>query len=403
MKKIYQKLLISVKHLDVLHDIFLQKSNYTKEDDYALYIQNLKEFLRVSGKINFPDELYSRENRQMKLADIIEYIFFSRGIFSLIRGKNKLIKEDVPKFIELILRFVNLLMLYEIMTTDTKIRKAFLRRLKKEIPDIKNEDGFNKLLKWNDWVGLTKEENPKGAPSDYFDSILPKTAGGLWHEMLVYAFILRFDIGYIFPLLLHQKVISLDKKLSPPDLVILHKETKRYYGIEIGYLKERQTGGFMAPSGIPVIPIDTLNSRASDRCPACKKWIGLCPKVIQDFSDPNYKIKNIEVRCLYDCNRYTLKEKIEGKCPYLKYKGTLPYHSKERHYHYKCVTNEVKNNILTAISKKHKIDKKVLIKMLNNKKIKSLRFQKDNLLSKKIHRLKTHYLWYPELSGLIKK
>jgi len=45
------------------------------------------------------------------------------------------------------------------------------------------------------------------------------------------------------------------------DLIILHKKTSRYYGIEIGTLKERQSGGFMAPSGIPVIPLDTFDER----------------------------------------------------------------------------------------------------------------------------------------------
>lgn len=394
MEKIYQNLLKSIKHLNTLHTVFSKESNYTDNSDYVLYIQNLERVEEISEKIGFDEEQYSKSNRQMKLADIVEYIFFSRGIFALINGKNQLKIADVPKFIELILRFVNMLMLYEIMTTDVKMRKAFLNQLKEEIHQIGEESEFNKLLQWDRWVGLAKGENPEGAPSAYFDTILPKTAGGLWHEMLVYAFILRFDIGYIFPLLLHQKIISLNKKLSPPDLIILHKKTDRYYGIEIGGLKERQSGGFMAPSGIPVIPLDTLNCRASDRCPVCKKWIGICPKIIKEFSNPEHTIGRVEIRCLYNCDEYSLNEKIEGKCPYMKFYDKL-------HHHYKCVVHSIRQDIISDIIKKHKLNTVDFEIMLENREISNLPYDGNNIRSKKINYLITHYPWYPELSKLI--
>ena len=397
MKKVFGKAIDSIKHLEVLHKVFLGKKNYGDKNDHLLYVENLKRVSEISEEINFYKELYSETNRQMKLADIIEYIFFSRGIFSLINGKNQLIKNNIPKFIELVLRFVNLLMLYEIMTVDTKIRKVFLNDLKKKIKDIVEEEEFDKLLRWNKWVGLKGKDNPQNAPSSYFDSILPKTVGGLWHEMLVYVFILRFDIGYIFPLLLHQKIISLNEKLSPPDLVILHKPRNNYYGIEIGALKERQSGGFMVPSGIPVIPLDTKNCRISDRCPGCKKWIGICSKVIEDFSNPDCKITRPEIRCLYDCDKYTLKEKIDGNCSYMKYYNK----SNNRHYHYKCVIKNEKSRIISDIKAKHHIEKKDFIKMLKDRKIKNLSCDVDSFRSKKINYLKTHYLWYSELSKLI--
>ncbi len=393
MKKVYKNLINSVKHLKILNEVFSIQDNYSDKKDYQIYVENLEKFSKIDEEINFSEELYSQYGRQMKLADVIEYTFFSRGIFSLINNRNQLIEKNIPKFLELLLRFTNLLMLYEVATTDQKIRKAFLLKIKKEIKEIGSEKDFNKLLKWNKWVGLTEKETSKEAPSDYFDSILPKTAGGLWHEMLVYAFILRFDIGYIFPLLLHQKIISLNKKLSPPDLIILRKDTKKYYGIEIGNLKERQSGGFMLPSGIPVIPLDTLNSRISDRCPACKKWIGICPKVISDFSNPNYKIERIEVRCLYDCDRYTLAEKIEGKCPYIKYFNKL-------HYHYSCVLSKEKKKIIKDIISKHKLKGKKIIDILKNKNLPS---DDRQIRTKKINYLKTHYPWYQELSGFIEK
>lgn len=393
MKEIYRNLSISALHLSILNDVFLKKDNYSDNNDHELYIQNIKKVLDINLEIGFAEELYSARSRQMKLADILEYIFFSRGIFSLINNNNQLIKNNIPRYLELVLRFVNLLMIYEIMTTDVKMRKAFLKRLKDGINGIDKEEGFEKLLKWDQWVGLTAKETPKDAPSSYFDSILPKTAGGLWHELLVYAFILRFDIGYIFPLLLHQKIISLKAKLSPPDLIILHKKTSRYYGIEIGTLKERQSGGFMAPSGIPVIPLDTLNCRISDRCPTCKKWIGICPKIISEFSNPEFAIERIEVRCLYDCDEYTLKEKVEGKCPYMKYHDKL-------HYHYKCVVGKEKENLIKDIISKHKFKNNNLVDMFTRRN-ENLPFKEGDIRSKKINYIITHHLWYPELSKLI--
>lgn len=149
----------------------------------------------------------------------------------------------------------------------------------------------------------------------------------------------------------------------------------------------------MAPTGIPVIPLDTLNCRISDRCPACKKWIGICPKVIDDFSNPNYKIERIDLRCLYDCDKYTLVEKINGKCLYMKYYDKL-------HYHYSCMTDEQKESLIKDILAKHKISETDLKTMFEQEN-KNLPFVEDNIRSKKINYLITHYLWYPELSKLI--
>lgn len=393
MKQVYQNISISIKHLSILNETFSVDENFSDKDDHELYIENLKEIELISRKIGFASELYSEDDRQMKLADVLEYIFFSRGIFSLIDNKNQLIKKNIPDYLKLILRFVNLLMLYEVMTTDVRLRKTYLQNLRKQLKVLAKEKNLKKLLKWNKWVGLTEKETPTGAPNDYFDSLLPKTAGGLWHEMLVFAFLLKYNVGYIFPLLLHQKIISLDQKLSPPDLIILHKKTNRYYGIEIGNLKERQSGGFMAPSGIPVIPLDTLNCRISDRCPTCKKWIGICPKVIDEFTSQDKKIDRLEIRCLYDCDKFTLKEKISGKCPYMKYFDKL-------HHHYKCVSSKSESDIKREILQKHKLKAKDLENLLDRGE-RNLPVTNDDMRSRKINCLKTHHLWYPELSKLI--
>jgi hypothetical protein len=352
--------------------------------------------------LSFIDEIYSQSDRQMKLADAIEYLLFSRGIYYLFQS-NRFKKDRVPKFLELNLRFVNLLMLYETITVDQKLRNAFLNKL---TPLIKKETGSTQLKKWQGAVGLPSSNSryKKDAPDLYFDTLLPKTAGGLWHEILVYCFILKYNIGYIFPLLLTQKPISLNRKLSPPDLIILHNRTFRYYGIEIGNLKERQSGGFMAPSGIPIIPLDTTNARISDRCPTCGKWIGICEKVIKDFSnvDSDLPKPTNEVRCLTDCSIFSLKDKLDGKCRYMKFRhksNSWKYKfADNNHHHYHCClmgNKKLKKQIMetNGFSDLKEIEKQ----LAQNTTPDSELLQKTR---KKYSYIKTHSIYYQELISL---
>jgi hypothetical protein len=430
MKSINEKLGHVVAHLEALDKTFITKSNYSNNDDYLIYKQNHEQFEKLSldvtikqgnlkiggghsGKkidLSFADEIYHQQNRQLKLADIIEYLFFSRGIYYIFQS-NSFKKDRVSIFLKLILRYVNLLMIYECATVDKKLRDSLLKNLDKL---IKSDHGYQELSKWKDEVGLPRN-HPKynsKAPDEYFDSIMPKTAGGLWHEMLVFAFILKYNIGYIFPMLLIQKPISLEGKLSPPDLIILHRKTYRYYGIEIGSLKERQSGGFMAPSGIPIIPIDTLNTRISDRCPTCSKWIGICEKVIEDFSSTSNTDETInEVRCLVDCQKFSLTDKLNGKCPYIKFKynskidGKKYPFSDNKHHHYKCCIKKDKT-LITSIKNHAKFSDLKKFETLQKKQKKT---QKEKLwcyenyqkLKSSFNFIKTHSVYYQELSSLI--
>jgi len=117
-------------------------------------------------------------------------------------------------------------------------------------------------------------------------------------------------------------------------------------------------------TNIPTATIDTVNSRVSDRCPICKRWIPLCDFVIDNFSNFNVKITKSEVRCLDECDKYSKEQIILGKCPYTKYhRGsakTLEYtnhkFSNNLHYHYKCVLDKLDENMRNKIiSAKDKI------------------------------------------------
>jgi hypothetical protein len=257
-----------------------------------------------------------------------------------------------------ILHFVNLLMCFESITVNVQRRNRLLDYLITQVPSIEAEDNYEDLRNYAAEVGLPGSVEGKTL-GKYFDKLMPKTAGGLWHELLVYIFVIRNDLGYILPLLLHQKIYSKSDHLVPPDFLIITKD-KRVYGIEVGIKKEIQSGSFSLKTAIPTATIDTINSRNSDRCPRCKKWINFCPLVIQNYSNFNHEIERTEVKCLRSCNIFTREQILNGECKYSKYSrgraATLAHTHHDfadgKHYHYHCVLENVtqakRNEIIAA-------------------------------------------------------
>lgn len=263
MKDILKKMSNTLKHLRILHRLFINEKNFKTEEklDCEIYKQNEENLRKVLNDLNFYNQLYGQKDRQMILADFLEYIFFGRGYYSM-RSLN-----DKQNFVKATLYFVNLLMCYEVMTVSNNLRKKFLKRLGHKIGEIKGEEYYDELKEFKGTVGLKKGKSD--APdylNQYFDSLLPKTAGGLWHELLAYVFLLRQDFGFIIPLLLTQRLIGLHDNTIPPDFLIIAND-KRIYGIEVGRKKEIQSGSFSLKTAIPTATIDTENSRTSDRSP----------------------------------------------------------------------------------------------------------------------------------------
>jgi hypothetical protein len=386
MEKNYKAISKSITHLKILHQTFLKKNNFTDKKDFQLYKKasvNLSKLLDLP-EVQIHKQLYNEKSRQMILADILEYIFLSRGIFFMSEkaGTDEKKKQKRSLLIQIILEFVNLLMIYESMTVDSKLRKNALSNLSKKIPEIKDEDKFSELLSYSGMVGLPEkdlEKEPKKSYfNKYFDKLLPKRAGGLWHELLVFIFLLRENLGYIIPLLLNQKFFSAINNIVPPDFLILANNSK-IYGVEVGIKKEIQSGTFSLQTNIPTATIDTINSRCSDRCPKCKRWILFCPQIIKDYSNMDKKIEKVEIKCLDTCTIYKKDDILNGKCPYSKYsrnknKTINHKYCDGLHYHYACV--------LEGLSKS---DKKKLIK------------QKDKTA------IKTHYPYYSGLEPLFEK
>jgi len=339
----------ALDHLRTLHEVFMNEGNFETAEklDYDIYRENEEKFRETLSELDFNSQLYGIADRQMILADLFEYIFVGRGYYAMQS------KKDKENFVKAILHFVNLLMCYEVMTVSNNLREKVLEKLEMKIATIKDERLYRQLKAFRGRIGLKKGES--SAPPDlntYFDSMLPKTAGGLWHELLVYIFLLRNNVGYILPLLLSQRLIGLPRSIVPPDFLVITHD-KHIYGIEVGTKKEIQSGSFSLQTNIPTATIDTQNSRASDRCPICKRWLPFCQFVIEKFSNFDEKNKKAEIRCLRDCKIYSETDVAEGKCPYTKYSRkkakTLEYthhqYADGLHYHYKCVLENVQKNV----------------------------------------------------------
>lgn len=378
MRDIFKSMSKTLKHLEVIHKVFGNEENFSPKEksDYKIYKQNEDKLREDLDKLSFNIQLYHEKGRQMILADFLEYIFLGRGYYSMRT------REDRENFIKAILHFVNLLMCYEAITVSNNLRKKILEKLGEKIGEIKDEGHYSELKDFTGAVGLKKEDTEAPPYLDkYFDSMLPKTAGGLWHELLVYIFLLRNNSGYIIPLLLTQRLMSLNSSLVPPDFLIITPD-KRIYGIEVGTKKEIQSGSFSLQTAIPTATIDTINSRTSDRCPICKRWIPFCDFVIKNYSDTDKEITKAEIRCLEDCDLFSKEEISAGKCPYTKYSRnkaqTLEYTQHEYagglHYHYKCVLENISE-------------------VIKNKMIES----NDTIA------LKTHYPYYSGLEELMKE
>ncbi len=348
MNEFFEKTERSIKHLQAFHDFFNDRKNYeipAEQSDLEIYQSNSNGLIDSFSEINAFEQLYNKDDRQLILADLFEYFLLGRAFYSMGTSRSKFDKKE--HFTKGILHFVNLLMCFESITVNVKRRNNLLDYLITQVPSIKNEDDFKALKNYGAEVGLPGSKEGKTI-GKYYDKLMPKTAGGLWHELLVYIFVIRNDLGYILPLLLHQKIYSKSDHLVPPDFLIITKD-KRMYGIEVGIKKEIQSGSFSLKTAIPTATIDTINSRNSDRCPICKKWINFCPFVIKNYSNFNHNIDKIEVKCLSSCDVLKREQILNGECKYSKYsrgKATSLKHTDHdftdgRHYHYHCILDNV--------------------------------------------------------------
>lgn len=278
MDLLLHKLGVSVKHLAVLHGTLTAHYPEYREANDKIMRMELGDFgreLYAGGKRG------SGLARQMILADIFQYIFVGRGYFAAVRSA-----AQMRRFIELLFRVANLLILQENLSVRPKLRLRVIKALEKKV-DAQDfiEPGYE---------GLTEEMNSLKAYDGWivgqegkdfertFDSLLPKRLG-LAVELIVFAMLLLKRYGYIVPLLLSQRLIrggghatgieSVDY-LAPPDFLLL-RDRGQVFGVEVGSAKDDQNAKFCAVTSIPLFPVRLGDHRQPQpyRCGKCGNWI----------------------------------------------------------------------------------------------------------------------------------
>lgn len=345
MKLLLDKLGVSVEHLKCLDETFRENSEeYQRIED----ILTSSEFNEIYTEIS--REIYAggkkpRGNiklaRQMILSDVIEYIFTGRAYYFAAKSE-----ENFRNFLKLILYCVNQILLFDIITVNPAIRRAYIEKLEQNIPleQLYEKEGDQETaddLKENNAVIWTDEWSRD--INLFVDSILPKTLG-CPKELVVFAELIRLKQGIIIPLLLIQKIFGDKDAIAPPDFLLI-KSNKEIYGIEVGYAKEGQSREFSIRTSILTFAVDLMNNM-HNRCPKCGENLLYCDPVIEAYSYGTlaHEIENRggKFYC-HDCPNFN-----EGRCSFSNYYGSLvairfngePCPSEGRHYHTNCVLDD---------------------------------------------------------------
>jgi len=342
------KLRTSVTHLNVVHQFLY--ANYGSYKDMTDEIAGL-------GLEDFARELYAggkvrnQFGRQMILGDIFQYLFIGRGYYAAVKNCR-----NMQKFIELLLRVANLLLLQENLSVRADLRKALIDELTAKIAvgefiEPSHRDTIAPRLRaLRKYRGaIIKNENEGIAYEDVFDSLLPKRLG-LADELIVFAVLLFKRYGYVVPLLMSQRLIrggcqrersSLDY-VAPPDFLVLRGKGESI-GIEVGSQKDVQNTEFSLRTSIPVIAVRPGNHDHPHpfRCAFCREWILYAPQVIRDVSTgalvpdeesieaTKYFADKIPKTAQADLVFYGRAENRLGDVP-----------STDRRYHYNCVRDQ---------------------------------------------------------------
>ena len=364
MKEIIDALGISVKHIDIMDDVF-SSFNYPERTEY-LRMQSIITDLISSNKPFTYALYYGDDGRQMILSDIFEYIFNGRGYYYMWNPS----EPDSKKiFFKIVLYFINQLMILESISVDRTLRNALLDKLRETLGDASfflNDESqriFNGLKSFEGDVHFdTSDSNVVPANiieliqlkdstaalkrfDNYTDSLLPKLPHGLWRELIVYIQLLRINAGYILPLLLNQRIVSRDHFLKPPDFLVI-KDDGSLIGVEVGGGKEAQSSNFSTKMKCQMVTAE--NTNIPPRCPICGKWVLFCDKVIEEFVDLSNPLLYIDedIRCAHDCNIYSYEQVMRGECPHIKYRGQINPATRPKqkikfknayHYHYACI------------------------------------------------------------------
>lgn len=283
MRKALKRLVQSARHLEAIDSFFIANvPEYARNEEQLkklgrYYLEFARE-LYAGGRKEGRHDLGSRYHRGMILADLLTYTIFGRGFYVATATK-----DHRKAFIEIVLRIVNKLLLQENISTDPKLRKNMLGavsslELRNFFEDDEQKERFEQLKQYDGPIIWGQQG------TEYYktmDSHLPKSRG-LAIEFLIYLYLIQHRFGFVIPLLLHQRLLTFEASIAPPDFLIL-KPDGRCFGVEVGFQKEGQSTEFVTRTSLPTV-VAELDNDQPFRCPECGKWITYCDRVIEDYS-----------------------------------------------------------------------------------------------------------------------
>jgi len=327
LKKLLERLEVSARHLKLIHEFFLKN-----DPEYKLMedkINSIKDLDKLCEQV-----YYGQDGRQMILSDLFQHVLAIRGYHFFFENKEA--------YIKILFYAVNQLMLQENIIRDQPKRKKlldFLEKHKEELPGF-FEGSDKEWYKKYQQCKVAHREAVIGARKKMYrviDSVLPKSMGNAT-ELLVFAYLLSNEVGYVIPLLEIQQAQRLpgeEVKVIPPNFLII--KNGRIFGCEVGagpsgVGKIQQCNIFMEKAGIPVITlrVNPPGNNASYRCPKCDKWILYCDRIIEEYS--KHKIDEVNSRGVncFECPQL-------DTCDKAVYYGSIEKGGEVRHYHYSCV------------------------------------------------------------------
>ncbi len=337
MEKLLVNLARAGKHLALLDNVF--------QKNYPLYAETTKRLLSLPLYDELCKEVYAGGkkrgvhgySRQMILCDLLQYIFTGRGYYFAVRGD-----EQKRAFIAIIMYVCNQLILMEDVSVDVSLRNKMLDALEKGIgsaffEDSEQEALFKELRQYKGKIVPPET----GEYDDILDSMLPKRVGAV-PELLVYAYLIRKNYGYVVPLLHAQRLLGNQSYLVPPDFLLLRSKGESF-GLEVGMGKERQMGSFSTVTSIPVFTVGIGSGEQPQpyRCGKCQKWITYCDEVIR-LCSKNEEPDEENIDCT-QCTLYKKSDDAKAKCSSIVYFGRAHDHSgevRQLRYHYNCVKSD---------------------------------------------------------------
>ena len=327
VRRLLDRMSESVHHLAEVDRFFmLNDPDYRVEEESIRVIPGFNDLMA--------DLYFGQDGRQMILGDVVEYMITGRLLYT---GYSK-----PESYVKILFHMANQVLIQENVIRNPSLRKKFM--------DSMEAKGKRNFFKGPDSDWKSKYSLAKAAPNSdvdgarkplyrVVDSLLPKSLGTA-SELLVFAYLVNSQWGYVLPLLTYQRVRGPQGDvIAPPDFVLIRRG--RLFGFEVGagpggIGKVGQSNTFMASTGAPVITllVNSPINNASYRCPACGKWILYCKTTIEEYSKQKIDLVNSDLQEL-DSKCASFPD-----CPSAVYYGDLG--DGGLHYHYTCVKSQPK-------------------------------------------------------------